>query len=376
MLLLFYVLRSLRARLRSNAITLLAITLFVLGGTIGLSLYLSLKQSVVDSTPRENIVVLNAGAASEETSRISLETTRRLAVLDGIKHVDGAPLITNEGLTNLTLIAADYTTRAESCRGIDARSFAVHHARIIEGAAPSPGTSDIVLGVKLAKRYPNLPVGSLIPLPGGSARISGIFSTGSGPLDSEVWIARDALQVYTKDDYISSTTLVADSAANVPALITRIKTTKDLDVNAVTRIAMQSQGAGLSTTLRVVLIVLVLLGVVTAFALGATMSAAIIARLPEFASMVAIGYRRSRLQRTVLLESLVLTSAGTAIGIVVYELVRAMTGTFPIGQAVELSASPLVPVIGVGLGLVVGVLAALSPIIAVHRFDVIKAMRT
>src|SRR5882672_6444817 len=96
MLFVFYVWRSLLARLRANIVTMLSITLFVIGSCLGLAVYLGLKRVLVDTTPRENILVLAKGAASEKSSRLDLEAARKAALVDGVARDDGAPLAVRE----------------------------------------------------------------------------------------------------------------------------------------------------------------------------------------------------------------------------------------------------------------------------------------
>src|SRR4051812_27234307 len=90
-----YAYRSLLARFRANAITMLSVSIFITGATIGLSYYASLRH-VALSVPAENIVVVSKSGSTEGDSRLNLEAARKVMLLDGIKKVNDTPLAARE----------------------------------------------------------------------------------------------------------------------------------------------------------------------------------------------------------------------------------------------------------------------------------------
>jgi putative ABC transport system permease protein len=100
-------------------------------------------------------------------------------------------------------------------------------------------------------------------------------------------------------------------------------------------------------------------------------------RLPELAALVAIGIRRRTLARLILIESMLLTTVGTVIGIAASEALRRAIGWVP--QAgdypIRLVLSPIVPLVGLGLGLLIGFLGGIVPSFAVRRVDVMTMLR-
>ena len=372
MLFLFYVYRSLIARLRANLVTMLSIVLFVVGSTVGLTVYLNLEGRLVDSTPPENILVLAKGAVSERGSRLDLEAARKVALLDGIKQ-SARELVATVFVDSTQ--AGAYNDPVD-IRGIDDPSFAVHHAKLLDGALPHPGSLEVMVGHGLARKFPNLAIGSTLYLPGGAAKISGVFGADGGTLEDEVWTPRSALEVHLKMTYSSSTTLVAESPAKVPELVARINGTKEYTAQATSLKAFQETGAGLSTILKTVLVLLILLSVVATAAIATTMNAAVAIRMPELAAMVAIGIRRGVLARMVLWESMLLAAFGALVGIGAAELVRRAIGEVRVGaSAIELTAIAIVPAIGLGLGLLVGLIGGLAPSLQVRRLDIIETLR-
>ena len=377
MLFLVYVYRSLRARMRANVITVLSIMLFVAGSTTGLAVYLDFKRQLVDSTPAENILVLGRGAASEEASNLSLDAANKIALLDGIRKIDNVPLATRELVSNVAVNTTNFT-RFEpfaTVRGIDEQSAAVHGARLVKGTLPERGSLQVIVGRRLALKHPHLQVGGTLFLPGGESQVSGIFEAGGSRFEDEVWTLREALERHLKKKFTTSMSLVAERAADVPALVDKINRSKDLEAQAAPLASFAEAGAGLDAILKTVLAMLVLLAVVATAAIAATMNAALIARLPELTTLAAIGIRRGQLARIVVLESVMLALVGSILGVLASELVRRQVGMITFGPIpLELTANPIVPVVGLALGLAVGVVGGVAPAIAVLRLD-LKTLR-
>ena len=378
MLFFFYVLRSLRARLRANAVTTLAIALFVAGGTVALSFYLSLEQLLVESSPPENILVVAKNAAGEGGSRIDNDTARKIALLDGLKTAEGGPVAAKELVSRVYLNAADFSRYHDPVpiRGIDTMSMTAHQATIIEGTAPEASSLQIVLGRRVARMHPDLKVGQEITLPGGPCKISGVFATNGGPHEDEVWTPRAALELHVKSKFSSSVTVVATDVGKVPEIVGKINNSKELNATAAPVAAFREDRAGLKTIAKTVLILLLLLSAVATSAIATTMNAAVVMKLPEFASMAAIGIRRGLLGRIVLLESVLLAMIGAIVGVVAAEIIRRQLGNIELGMnPVEMSASPKIVLVGLGLGLLVGLVGGIVPAMKVARIDIMRAIR-
>ena len=373
----FYALRSVKKRMRANLLTVLAIALFVAGGSLGLSAYRNLHARLVSTAPAENIVVMSQGAASERGSRLDLESARKVELLDGLRRDGSAPLAARELVGSVFVNTTDVRFQMPAIiRGTDDDSAKVHGATLVDGAAPAAGTLQVMVGRRVAERNPEIKIGSILKLPGGPAPVSGIFSAGASPYEEEVWTPRPALEIHLKTSYVSSVTIVADSASQVPGLIDRINTNKDLKAQATALTTLRAKGAGMATVLRVVLVLLILLSVVATIAIATTMNATVMTRMPELAAMVAIGIRRSVLGRIVLVEGLLLALLGAALGVAVSQLVRLKVGTIQLGDTpIQLTADALVFAVGLGLALIVGVLGSIAPAVMVRRIDVIAHMR-
>jgi putative ABC transport system permease protein len=369
-----YAYRSLRARLRANLLTMLAIILFVTGGSLGIAYYTSLKRMLVDTTPPENIVVLSKGASEEGGSKLDLEAARKIVLLDGIKRSGDLAVATRELVTRVYL--ADEGNEQVPIRGIDDQSMTVHRVKVAEGAAPAPGSLEILVGKRVAQKYRSLAIGHEIALPAGLAKISGIMTADGGPIEDEVWTPRSALEAHLNVKFSSSLTVAASDRAQVPQLVDKINFSKEFDAQAIPATKLLEDGARLGTIAKVVLVLLVLLSIVATFAIATTMSAAVATRMPELAALAAIGIRRGSLGRIVLLESALLSLVGGLVGVGIGWLLAKQLGAISLGKnPVELHTSTGLLLFGLGLGVGAGLIGGIMPTLRVSRLDIMKALR-
>ncbi|HEY5933387.1 MAG TPA: ABC transporter permease [Kofleriaceae bacterium] len=376
MLLFHYGLRSLFVRMRANLVTMLAVALFVAGGTIGLTFYLNLRGQVVESAPPEHVLVMQKGAASEGGSKLDLERVRELPLLAEVKKDGDAPAAVREFVTSVQVnTAGEYASAL--IRGIDDKSIAIRGVKLLEGAAPAPGTLEIMVGRRLQLTHPHLKIGSELYLTGGKSPITGVFEAAGSPFEDELWTHRSALEIHLKRKGASSSaTLVAKDASSAQSLIASINSKKDSDLQAESLAALRQKAAGVSGILNVVLVLLILLSVVATSAIATTMAAAVSTRLPEFAVLVAIGIRRSVLGRMVIMESVLLAILGAALGVGVSEILRRVLGIIQIGTTpVEMGLVPLTIPIGIVLGLFVGLVGGIGPATTLRRLEIIKTLR-
>jgi len=374
-LFLHYGLKSFIARLRANLVTILAVALFVGGGMLGVTFYVDLKKQVVDTAPGDHVLVLAEGAASESNSRLDLEDVRKVEVIEGIKKEGTSALAVREFVTQIQVNATN-TYGGAVIRGYDERSMQVHGVRLVEGTQPKPGTFEIMVGRRLQLRYPHLRTGYELPLIGGKAVISGVFSAGGSPYDDELWAPRSALSLLVKRDIISSMTLVAKDGASVQAVLDAINKQPNTKVHAEQLSVLRAKGAGVASILKVVLFLLVLLSVVATSAIATTIGAAVATRMPEFATMIALGLDRRMLSRVVVFESIALSLLGAILGMGVCEIVRRALGTIPLGTTpVEMTMALVVIPVGVVLATVVGLVGGIVPATSVARLDIVAMMR-
>jgi putative ABC transport system permease protein len=372
-----YAYRSLLARSRATIITVLSVALFVAGGTLGLAYYLNLEKQLVTAPP-ENIIVVAKGAASETESQLPLENARKVAVLEGLASDAGQPVMARELVSRVYIETTDKSREEDpsTMRGIDERSFAVHHAKLVAGELPKAGTFEVLVGARLAQTRPYLKIGYELGLPGGKGRVTGVFSTSGSTFEDELWTPRAALEMHLSAKTSSSLTVVAKNAALVPQIVEKINASKDIDLYAASVASFRSELAGLGTIARAVLALLVMLTVVATFAIATTMSTSVLTRTPELAALAAIGIPKGRLARIVLVESALLAVFGALLGTGAGALIGTLIGRMPFGaNPVSLGYSSTVLLAALVLALLVGVLGGVTASLQVRRIDVLSALR-
>lgn len=367
-----YALKSLRARIRANTLTILAIALLVVGGSLGLSLYASLASSIIESAPPENVIVLQDSATDESDSILELDVVEKVAVTPGVKQVS------REFVSTIYVTTTDtsHDDAPTVVRGVDDVALGVDRVKVIAGALPEPKSLQVMIGRRLARQFPELKIGDEIPLPAGPSRISGVFEAHGSTYEDEVWMWRPAMELNRRARTVSTVILVADNAAAAAATAQQLNATKGLGVHAQPLGDYRRGNAGIHTIVRVVLIMLVLLSFVVTFAVAMTMNAAVSVRIPELAVLATIGHRKAVLVRTIIFESMLLGLLGALLGLAVSELVRQQLGIVSLGKLpVELGFSPMVLLIGFALGLAVGVVGAITPALTVRRLSIMEALR-
>jgi ABC-type antimicrobial peptide transport system permease subunit len=381
-----YALRSLLARLRANAITLLCISLFVMASSLGLVVYISVKRDIAASAPPENVLVLSKNVVSgfEARSEIDRAIASNVTALPGIRRDGDVVLAARE---HVTWITVDNDRRHYQgptvMRSIDETSFAVHGLKLIEGRMPADGSLEILVHKQLQQLNPHLKIGFEIALPGGKSPIVGVYEGragvgGKAGRGTALLTPRSALAQHVKRDVISSITLVAESADRVPELVDSINRNKALDVKAAPTAELLAESAGVSRILGVVVVLTVLLALVAIIAIVTTMNAAVAVRLPELAALLAIGIRRRKLAAMIAVECALLALTGALLGAGAAELLRQHSDALPPGLipvAGDLSSGAIVPLASICLGTFAGLLGSIAPALTVRRLNIMETLR-
>src|SRR5262249_25031648 len=192
-----YNLRSLLVRRTTSAMTavvvaLVVMVLFILSGFIA-----GIRGTVMQSAVSGNWIVTSRAANSEPASYV---TPEQYQVIKGrpqiVTDADGTALVSPEMITgfypapNAPAAKVGFTF----LRGVRPVAFKVHRdMQLVRGRWPLHGASEMVVGRKLAARYPNLAVGSEIRFGHRAWNVVGIFSDNNSTRESEVWTDLDVL---------------------------------------------------------------------------------------------------------------------------------------------------------------------------------------
>jgi putative ABC transport system permease protein len=315
-----YNFRSVKARWTSAIVAVLGIA-----GTVGvfvamLSLARGFRATLVSSGSYDNAIVLRAGATAEMMSGITLDTVKILQDAAGVARVNGVPLVTSE-----VVVVAPFPLRTTGTdanvqvRGVSPNVLTVRrNVKIIQGRMFRAGLSELVVGRNATNSYSGLTVGNQVRFGGGEWTVVGVFDAGGSAFDSEVWCDSRVL-----DDVYKRPTNIFQSATVHLASPDAFQSFKDavtkdprLNVDVSREIDYYAKQSQMMTRLITVLggLVAAVMGIGAVFGALNTMYSAVSERGREIAVMRALGFGAIAVVFSFLIEALLISFVGGAIG--------------------------------------------------------------
>jgi putative ABC transport system permease protein len=315
-----YSFRNLWTRRLTTVLTAsgMALVVFVFASILMLSE--GLRKTLVDTGSPDNVVVIRKGSASEVQSGIErqqasiVETEPEVAL-----GTRGRRLLAKEMLVliNLPKRGTNKTSQV-IIRGIQPESLLLRpQVKLVQGRMPRPGSSEIMAGSSIAKRFRGGGVGENLRFGMRDWTVVGIFDAGNSAFSSEIWGDADQLmQAFRRPVYSSVIFKLADSSA-FDAVKKRIESDPRLTLEARRETRYYAdQSEMMAKFLRVLGMSLTVI-----FSLGAiigamiTMYSAVANRTSEIGTLRALGFQRGSILAAFLVESLLLGLVGGCIGL-------------------------------------------------------------
>jgi putative ABC transport system permease protein len=382
-----YNFRSVKARWTSAIVAVLGIA-----GTVGvfvamLSLARGFRATLVSSGSVDNAIVMRAGATSEMMSGIGLDTIKILQDKPGVARENGEPLVTSE-----VVVVAPFPLRSTGTdanvqvRGVSPNVLTVRrNVKVVEGRMFHPGLSELIAGRNASNSYSGLTVGNKVRFGGGEWTVVGIFDAGGSAFDSEVWCdGRVNDDVYKRPSNIFQSATVHLTS---PGALQEFKdaVTKDprLNVDVSREIDYYAKQSQAMTRLITVLggLVAAVMAIGAIFGALNTMYSAVSERIREIAVMRAVGFGALSVVFCFLIEALLISFVGGAIGcLAVLPLNGFTTGAMNWQTFSHLAfAFKITPVLlsgGIVFALAMGVAGGLLPAIHAALRPVAAALRS
>ncbi len=244
--------------------------------------------------------------------------------------------------------------------------------------------SGALVGDKIAARY-GWKVGSnvvLAELDGISFNVSGIFTTNGSADDFIILTGRRFLQEADDEQGISNRVMVKLVDGADPAAVSRAIDDLPLTIDTTTQpeeVFLSASMDQLADIVKVSKLVILVIGFVILIAVGNAISMATRERTREFGVLRTIGYQKNSIYTIVLLEGLLQAVFGALIGCGVVQFLFSANLVHSVsscGFTVNLSAGPMVWVIGVGAVAVAAALGCTLPAFNASRLDVVAAIRS
>src|SRR5262245_2275833 len=380
-----YNIRNLIRRRTTTIMTALGIALTVAVMLSVSAMVEGLRTSLSATGHPLHILVTRKGSTSELGSQMTQEQFQTIKVKQGIaSSPEGGPMASLE-LVNVVILDSPENPAGIniSLRGLTTTGFAMReYVRIAEGRMFQPGRREVVVGKGLAKRYPKARIGSKLDFGRGEWDVVGVMDGGRSAADSEIFC--DLAQLASdqnRDAALSSALIRAADRASMQALMNDLSGDRRLNVDAVSEKSYyEAQTASALPIQFLGIFVAVIMAIGSSFAAMNTMYAAVARRSAEIGTLRVLGFSKSGILISFLIESLLLSLLGGVLGcLLVLPLNNFTTG---IGSFVTFSEftfdfriTPGIMLIGVVFALVMGVLGGLFPAASAARKEILTALR-
>jgi putative ABC transport system permease protein len=382
-----YNFRSVKARWSSAIVAVVGIA-----GTVGvfvamLSLARGFKATLVSSGSEDNAIIMRAGATSEMTGGVSIDTVKIIQDKPGIaRGADGSPLVTAEVVlvAPIPLISTGTDANVE-IRGVSKNVLEIRrNIKIVEGRMFTPGLNEIVVGKNANASYAGLTLGNTISLGSVQWKIVGIFDAGGSSFDSDVWGDAHLIgPAFNRPDVnFQSITVHLTSPSAFQELKDAATADPRLSVDVTREIDYYSKQSNRLTTLITVLggLVAGVMAIGAVFGALNTMYSAVAERGREIATMRALGFGGPSVVFSFVIEALLIAFVGGLVGcIAVLPLNGLTTGamnlqTFShVAFAFKITTELLVK--GIVFALVMGVIGGFLPAVRAASMPVASALR-
>ena len=343
-----------------------------------------MEQALETGSP-DNVVVIRSSAGSEVQSGVERV---QAAIVESQPEValgtNGAPLLAKEMVVLYSLNKRGSDKPANVViRGIGVQSMALRpQVRLIRGRMPRPGSTEIIAGMSIARRFQGGGIGETLRFGMRNWTVVGAFDAGSTGFDSEIWGDVDQLMQAFRRPVYSSVIFRLNDTTLFSRLKTRLEADPRLNLEArreTTYYADQSEA--MATFLRILGLALTII-----FSLGAmigamiTMYAAVANRVGEIGTLRAIGFQRRSILGAFLLEALLLGLIGGVAGLCAASFMQLFTiSTMNWQTFSELAFSfTLTPeIVGKSLlfSVIMGFVGGVIPAIRAARMNIVEALR-
>jgi putative ABC transport system permease protein len=381
-----YNFRSVKARWTSSIVAVLGIA-----GTVGvfvamLSLARGFRATLVASGSADNAIVMRAGATAEMMSGINLQDVKILQDAPGVARSSDVPLVTSEVVVVAPFPLRTTGTNANvQVRGVSANVLTIRrNVKIAQGRLFQPGLAELIVGKNATNSYSGLTVGNTVNFGGGHWQVVGVFDAGGSAFDSEVWCdARVLDDVYKRPSNIfQSATVHLTSADAYEQFKDAVTSDRRLNLDVSREIDYYAKQSTRMTQLITILggLVAFVMAIGAVFGALNTMYSAVAERGREIATMRALGFGGGAVVFSFLVEALLISFIGGAIGCVaVLPLNGLTTGamnwqTFS-HMAFAFRITPVLLAGGIIFALLMGLLGGLPPAMRAAWRPVAVALR-
>jgi ABC-type antimicrobial peptide transport system permease subunit len=382
---LYYSLRNCWTRRLTTILTAAGMALVVYVFAATQMLAAGLEKTLVETGSPDNLLVIRRSAGSEVQSGIERHQAAIVESLPGIATgMDGRPLAARELVVLINLQKRQSAKPAQVViRGIGPASLQLRpQVRLVAGRLPRPGTSEIMAGISIARRFQGGGVGESLRFALRTWTVVGVFDAGSTGFSSEIWGDVDQLMAAFRRPVYSSLLMRLADPGRFNPLRGAVEGDPRLTLEAKLETRYyRDQSEAMATFLRILGLTLTVI-----FSLGAvigamiTMYAAVANRTMEIGTLRALGFGRASIMTAFLVESSLLGLLGGLTGVAAASAMQLITiSTLNWQTFSELAFSfvltPAIALESMAFALVMGAGGGLLPALRAARLPIVDALR-
>ena len=316
-----YNFRNLLVRKTTTIMTALgvALTVAVMLG-VG-TLVEGLRTSLVAGGDPLHLIVMRQGSTAELVSIVSKEDFDVIKFSPGIAQLDGEPMASHEVISVVQLpLRDDPTSEANvSVRGLATMGIKLRHdVELIEGRWFTPGKREMVVGQGVHGKRANTDIGEKILYGRGDWEVVGVFSAGQSAFNSEIWVDVNLAGTdLGRGGSLSSVLVRAQDSAAAAALQNLVGDDQRLGLEAERESEYYAKQMVSADPVRYLgMFVAVIMAIGSCFAAMNTMFAAVANRAAEIGILRLLGFSRTSILTSFMLESVLLSLLGGLLGCV------------------------------------------------------------
>lgn len=381
-----YNLRNLMVRRTTTVMTALGIALTVAVLLAILALVNGLRAALHSTGNPLHVLVLRKGSDSELVSNFTRTGFQVLKDKPGIaRDRTGQPLASLEMVTIINLVSVDapdgtnVTVRGLAPVGLELRDG----LKLQAGRWFEAGKREVVVGESIAKRFPEARLGRKIRFGTGDWDVVGVMSAGQSATNSEIFADLNQLSTdFHRIEVLSSALVEATDPVAADALVKNLSNDQQLNMRAMLEQEYYDKQTVSGAPVEYLgLFCAVIMAIGSAFAAMNTMYAAVARRTAEIGTLRVLGFSRSSVLLSFLIEAVLLSVLGGLIGcLLVLPLNGVTTGignfaTFS-ETAFNFRVTPAIMARGVVFAVVLGACGGLFPSFSAARKEIVAALRS
>ena len=312
-----YNVRNLRVRKVTTLMTALGAALTVAVLVSVLALVQGLRTSFEVTGNPQHLLVMRKAATSELVSVVSRENFQDILSHQGIaRDAQSRPLASLEMVTVVNLELPGGRDMNVNLRGLTPVGWAMRdQVHLIQGRMFETGRREVVVGRSIAEKCSGAHLGGHLEFGRGTWEVVGIMDGGRSTFNSEIFC--DLNQVssdYQRHDYLSSALIQAEPG-QMDRLAHDIEDDRRLNVFVKPERQYYAEQMGNAKPVQFMgTFVAIIMAVGSAFAAMNTMYAAVARRSAEIGTLRVLGFSRSSVLASFLLESVLISLIGGIVG--------------------------------------------------------------